>query len=183
METSEAPGWAKVEVMGHQQVTGRVTEVKICGQSMLKVDPGDGRRPQYLNAASIFRITPVTEEEARVLAPRSTETVTRWELQPDREVPALASADEHDVEDVDYEDEPVSRWCDQPLELHFPASDHGAQGGSRWLHLERDDDMNVILRVTDVDGGGLALVMDEQKEARVNAWLSQEPDPTAEVPF
>ncbi len=64
--------WAVVEVMGHSRYAGRVTEQAIGGCNFVRVDvPEVDGRPAFtklLGQASIFGITPVTEDIARRLA-------------------------------------------------------------------------------------------------------------------
>ncbi len=68
-------GWSIVEVMGHRQTCGMVTEVMIAGAQMLRVDvPGDGDgvilATQYYSPASIYCLTPTTEGIVRRLLER-----------------------------------------------------------------------------------------------------------------
>ena len=74
MEVKAFDEWALVEVMGHQQYAGRVTEQVIGGASFLRVDvPECEGRPAFtkiLGAGSIFCITPCSEEVARAMALR-----------------------------------------------------------------------------------------------------------------
>lgn len=73
--------WACVEVMGHQRVVGRVSEVKLAGASFLRVDiPIEGRDPQILAPSSIFRITMCSEEKARAMAKHSSDPMPPWML-------------------------------------------------------------------------------------------------------
>jgi hypothetical protein len=64
--------WAIVEVMGHSQYAGRVSEYAELGVPLIRVEiPETSRAPAFeklLGATSIFRITPVTEEVARQTA-------------------------------------------------------------------------------------------------------------------
>ncbi|MEN1679943.1 MAG: hypothetical protein AAGJ46_10135 [Planctomycetota bacterium] len=73
--------WALVEVMGHRQYAGRVTEQVIGGASFVRVDvpavpaidANHHARPAFtkiLGAGSIFCLTPCTEEAARAMAAR-----------------------------------------------------------------------------------------------------------------
>lgn len=66
--------WAIVEVMGHSQYAGRVSEYSALGVTLVRVEiPASGEQPAHeklLGAASIFRITPCSEEVARAAAAR-----------------------------------------------------------------------------------------------------------------
>lgn len=61
--------WAIVEVMGHSQYAGRVSEYSELGVPLVRVEiPETSRAKAFeklLGQASIFRITPVTEDVAR----------------------------------------------------------------------------------------------------------------------
>lgn len=61
-------GWAIVELMGHRQVAGRVSEVQIAGATLLRVDvPGRDETvvSQFYGGASIYCLTPCDEAAAR----------------------------------------------------------------------------------------------------------------------
>ena len=64
--------WAIVEVMGHAQYAGRVSEFTGLGVPLVRVEvPAVGEQPAFeklLGSSSIFRITPVSEEVARKAA-------------------------------------------------------------------------------------------------------------------
>lgn len=66
--------WAVVEVMGHSQYAGKVSEYSELGVPLVRVEipatPGGPACEKLLGAASIFRITPMTEEAAREIAGR-----------------------------------------------------------------------------------------------------------------
>lgn len=57
--------WAVVELMGHQQIAGYVTEEPIAGTPMLRVDVPEtaSSRPftKFFGASAIYGITPTTE--------------------------------------------------------------------------------------------------------------------------
>ncbi len=61
--------WAIVEVMGHNEYAGCVTAETIAGSPMLRIDvPETSARPaftKYLSMASIYGISPCSEETAR----------------------------------------------------------------------------------------------------------------------
>jgi len=81
--------WCIVEIMGHQQMAGRVREVSIAGAGLLRVDVpaldedvgGFATEPwtTYLSPSSIYRLTPVEEVVARAMARRlRIEPISRW---------------------------------------------------------------------------------------------------------
>lgn len=72
--------WAIVEVMGHKQYAGHVTEQAIGGSSFIRVDVPevtckDGEKlppfTKLLGSGSIYAISPCTEETARAFAAMS----------------------------------------------------------------------------------------------------------------
>lgn len=78
--------WAVVDIVGHQQVVGRVAEVTLAGVGFLRVDiPAASGKPsftQFYGARSVHCLTPVTEEVARrAAASLRPEPVARWMLQ------------------------------------------------------------------------------------------------------
>ena len=107
-------GWAIVELMGHRKLAGHVTQVEVAGHGMLRLDvPGTNGEPaatQFYSPASLYCLTPTTEEIARGLATRNQPApVTRWELPSPKREPAqedpLFGAGRHDF-DPDEDDEP-----------------------------------------------------------------------------
>ena len=74
-ETAGIGMWAIVELFGHSQVAGYVTEEQIAGQPMLKVEvpaarvEGEGSVTdpfvRYIGAKAIYAITPCAEHEVQ----------------------------------------------------------------------------------------------------------------------
>lgn len=86
--------YARVEIMGHQVIVGRVTEVTRYGVQFCSVEPidkeGNLGRAVLHGGASIFRETPLTREEAMELAAASSWRCVRElpgheDLEPDDE--------------------------------------------------------------------------------------------------
>lgn len=78
--------WAIVELMGHRRLAGYLTETEIAGKGFLRLDVpnGDTTATQLYNPASVYAITPTSEETARRVAELSQPApVTPWEL-PER---------------------------------------------------------------------------------------------------
>lgn len=95
-EASRFETWAVIEIMGHRQLAGRVTEVPIAGTSMLRIDvPAVGGWPEhtkYVGGGSVYQIHPCTEEIARASAERIAQ---QYGYQPmPISVPQLADAAE-----------------------------------------------------------------------------------------
>lgn len=93
--------WAIVELMGHRKLAGFVSEVSMFGVVLLKIDvPCDPPVTQYYGGASIFSLTPTTEELARAAAQASRPTpISRYELPRS----SRRTDDESDYEDEDLE--------------------------------------------------------------------------------
>lgn len=68
------PTWCVVEVMGHNQYAGLVTEQVVAGTAFIRVDvPEIGDQPAFsklLGGGSIYAITPCSEAVAREAARR-----------------------------------------------------------------------------------------------------------------
>lgn len=101
--------WAIVELMGHVRIAGRVSEERLFGAALGRIDiPTDdagGFVTQYFGGGSVYRITPVSEELARSVARANRpEPVRRWEL------PISAM---HDVDDADVVGERVTVGYDE----------------------------------------------------------------------
>lgn len=64
--------WAILEIMGHQTYAGYVSEQVVAGQAFVRIDiPGDaelGDWTKYFGPSSVYGITPVTEQIARLRA-------------------------------------------------------------------------------------------------------------------
>ena len=85
-EQEKFDSWAVVELFGHQQIAGRVTEASIGGCSFLRVDVPDqpavekdtyyGKQPalpaytRYFGNGAIYAMSPCTEAAARSVAAR-----------------------------------------------------------------------------------------------------------------
>lgn len=64
--------WAVVEIMGHRQRAGRISDVQRFGIAMMQIEiPTDdegGFRVEYYSGGSIFAFRECTEEQARAIA-------------------------------------------------------------------------------------------------------------------
>lgn len=77
--------WAIVDVMGHQRIAGRVREQTLGGQAFIRVDvPACGPVLPFtklLGGASIYSISPCTEEVARMVAEQlHVQPITAYDL-------------------------------------------------------------------------------------------------------
>jgi hypothetical protein len=99
-EAAAYEGWAILELMGHRRLGGYVRQVEMFGAAMCRIDiPGaddQSEATQFYSGASIYCLTPTTEEVARAVAATNRPApVQRWEL------PAPAKAANRDDEAVD----------------------------------------------------------------------------------
>jgi hypothetical protein len=105
--------WAIVEVMGHSQYAGRVSEYAELGVPLVRVEiPATKRAPAFeklLGQASIFRITPVSKEVAEQAAEsfcvRPLELISLPSLEPARLTDAFRPEDEDEETGWTDEDE------------------------------------------------------------------------------
>ncbi|MDD5094069.1 MAG: acetyltransferase [Dehalococcoidia bacterium] len=76
--------WAILELMGHIRLGGKVTEEQRFGGTMGRIDIPDGNGgliTQYFGANAVFRLTPTTEDIARMVADRSMAApIHSWEF-------------------------------------------------------------------------------------------------------
>jgi hypothetical protein len=101
--TETYEGWSILELMGHRRLGGYVREQTVAGAGFLRIDiPGEGDEPaitQFYPPASVYGLTPVTEEMAKAVARRNRpQPVARWESALPA-APAQPSADR--LDDVD----------------------------------------------------------------------------------
>jgi hypothetical protein len=110
-DTSVAPQWAVVELMGHNRYGGMVSKDNQFGTSMLRVDvpQADGSFvSQLINPQSLYRITMCSEEIARAAAKLGqSRPMDQWELRHLVPTPSLVApiAPDPDHEEDDEGDE------------------------------------------------------------------------------
>jgi hypothetical protein len=103
--------WAIVEVMGHRQFAGWVTEHPLGGASFVRVDvPEIEDRGEVfpaftklLGAGSIYAISPCTEETARAFAAQSKQR--SFSVYEAPRLPAPSAACAPDPDDYGYKDD------------------------------------------------------------------------------
>lgn len=104
--------WAIVEIMGHQVYAGQISEETIAGQAFLRVDvpetPGQPGFTKYFGTGSIYAITPIKEDIARVLAVRhARQPVSEYDLPTEWRAklrqPLLSDLREEQIEEDDPE--------------------------------------------------------------------------------
>lgn len=82
-ESTPFAEWAVLELMGHRRLAGWLTECELAGKGFLRLDiPGDQPATQLYNPASVYAITPTTEDIARAVAADCRPApVQLWELE------------------------------------------------------------------------------------------------------
>lgn len=98
-------GWAILELMGHVRLAGRVTEESHFGVALGRIDIPSGLdtfTTQYFGGSSIYRLTPVSEQVARIVSAQNQPApVHRWEL-PLAALPTPPAAAPGDLSDQDW---------------------------------------------------------------------------------
>jgi len=98
--TEGQPGyecWSILELMGHRRLGGFVREVQLGGAGFLRIDvPGDAdgetHSTQFYPPSSVYCLTPVSEEAARIVARSSRpEPLTYYEIPRPKLQPARGS--------------------------------------------------------------------------------------------
>jgi len=114
--TEKFEGWAILELMGHRRLAGHVSEVEIAGHGMLRLDvPSlpyeeidssvwpreDIVATQFYSPASLYCLTPTTEDVARKLAASLRPTpAQRWELEAPKPAPEQFEYDQDDADEA-----------------------------------------------------------------------------------
>jgi hypothetical protein len=69
---SPVDGWGQIELMGHQRIAGRITEVSVAGKGMLRVDvpdaTGNTTHTRFYSPDAVYCITPTDRQIAIGLA-------------------------------------------------------------------------------------------------------------------
>jgi hypothetical protein len=83
-------GWAIIELFGHNQIAGYVTDAPMFGTSMMRVDVSDIEGhpgyTKYFGGSAIYAITPTTKEIAIEATKRlDVRPVANW-IVPDRQL-------------------------------------------------------------------------------------------------
>jgi hypothetical protein len=81
-ESASFKEWGVLEVMGHRRLGGLISEQQIGGAGFLRIDiPSEPPITQFYPPASVYCLTPTTEDMARAVAMHNAPTpVNRWEL-------------------------------------------------------------------------------------------------------
>ena len=120
--------WAILELMGHRKLAGLVSEATIAGGAFIRIDvPGakGNAATQFYSPASVYCITPVSEELARQTAQSyQPAPVSRYEL------PAEIPHGRPEDEGLDFgrEEDPESERHTVTREMALDAGDPGLEG-------------------------------------------------------
>jgi hypothetical protein len=111
-ETNEFRQWAILELFGHRQIAGLVSEQNIADGPFVRVDvpatKASDAYTKFFNASAIYAITPCSEEAATIAATQlQIRPVNEWVV-PNRQLPAPgATTQESELDyynDPDYDD-------------------------------------------------------------------------------
>lgn len=103
--------WAIVELFGHTQIAGRISEQEIAGQMFLRVDVPDAGETKgftrFFGASAIYSITPIDETVARKACDALKKTpVTVWGvIGPERQL-EMPFDDEYEDDECDDDEVP-----------------------------------------------------------------------------
>lgn len=108
-ENSAFDTWAVVELFGHQQIAGKVTEQVIAGQGFVRVDvPAVKDQEPYtrlFGPGAIYSIIPTSAEiVAAFVAKKIGAPIQPWQLQQPDVHARLPLPTEIDDEEIDYEE-------------------------------------------------------------------------------
>lgn len=117
-DTKTFEGWAILELMGHRRLAGHVSEVQIAGAGFIRLDIPEAQEDgetypamtQFYSPASVYALTPATEETARSVRSRP-EPVHSFEVARRPALPVGGGDDERadymgdDVIDHDADDD------------------------------------------------------------------------------
>lgn len=85
LEADKYEGWSILELMGHRRLPGYVKVVQLGGTPMFQIDIPTDPKPvtQFYSGASIYCLTPTTEDIARALAKKIYDAgpVSRYEIE------------------------------------------------------------------------------------------------------
>ncbi len=99
--------WAIIELMGHVTTAGQISEETKFGKAFLRFDHpgGDGVAgfTQWINPDSLYRVTPTTEQVARVIAAKSfTKPAVLFNLERNLQQQLESGAQDEEVYEEDY---------------------------------------------------------------------------------
>jgi len=107
VEENKFESWAIVELFGHQQIAGLVTEQQVGGQSFVRVDvpevDGEPVFTKLYGSGAIYAITPCSEEVARLAVERlAVRPIKIWMPEVHRKLPPL-TIDRDEIYSLDEE--------------------------------------------------------------------------------
>jgi len=141
MDEKAIDTWAIVDLFGHQQIAGHVSEQVIGSESMLRVDvpamPGREAFTRFYGVKAIYSLTPVSEEIARQAVESLRERpITVYGLA----LPAPTITGGLPPHADGFEPEPEYDSDDDEPELHGTCPDCGGEYGDGWTNCTCDED-------------------------------------------
>jgi hypothetical protein len=102
--------WAIVELMGHLQLAGKISEENLFGTVLMRVDVPDEKQEsgfytRYFGGGSIYSLTPCTEEVARAVAAQREQKPSFAYGLPKQLSGAMEADISHNHPDIDGDDE------------------------------------------------------------------------------
>lgn len=106
IEKQTYEGWSIIELMGHRRLAGYVRQVELFGAPMLRLDvpaaEGQAEATQFYGGASIYCLTPCSEETALAVARGVRPApVHRWELPAPKPSSPIRQDDDDDDDEED----------------------------------------------------------------------------------
>lgn len=152
--------WAIVEIMGHQQIAGKVSEETIAGAAMLRVDvPEVEDQPQFTkfySASAIYAITPTEERIARAAASSMrARPVELWRLNLTQPQLTEKITEDNDIEEMwDDDDESFDAFMADGTRVDFTPP--YADDDERVLEIIESVRQSEFVKSLEVDDGGPA---------------------------
>lgn len=161
--------WAIVEIMGHQQVAGKVSEETIAGSAMLRVDvpevEGQTAFTKFYASNAIYAITPTEERIARAAASSfRARPVELWRLNLTQPQLVEKIVDDDDIEDVwvDEDDEAFDAFMADGTRVDFtppeledePAPLSDRTKAANWAHNMLTNEKPFVILDTETTGLG-----------------------------
>lgn len=144
-----------VELFGHSQIAGRVTEQQIGGASFIRVDvPATSRRDgftKFYGPGAIYAITPVDEAVARAMAEGLNEApIQEWRLktiEPERQLPE-PDPDTYGDEGDHFIDDDEPEWAKDAPFQGASVDDGEGEDDPEPLGVLADDQTDKMLAIT-----------------------------------
>lgn len=112
-------GWCIVELFGHQQIAGKVSEKSMFGTTLMRIEvPATSERPaftKFYGGGAVYAITPVEQAVAVAMAEALNEPpIQEWRLKTidtSRKLPSGDGPTESWASDFDEDEDPFDSWA------------------------------------------------------------------------